>query len=94
MGAVEVTSPREENDDKLTDLIDQASAQEMRETAIRVAEARAKAKRDQEPLPDGTYAITECVECGDEIGEARLKVATHNTMCVFCQSKAERWLRR
>ena len=32
----------------------------------------------------------ECRECGEDIGEQRLKVKPDATMCIECQQKAER----
>lgn len=80
--------------DKLTDPSDQASEIEHRSLAIYLHDARKKAKRTQEARADGTYAITDCEDCGDEIGEGRLKVSIKNTICVYCATARERGIRR
>lgn len=78
------------DNEKYIDPIDVASKNEaiMLETQIR--DQRALAKPQQLPRQDGTYEITDCVECGDPIGEGRLKVAIKNLYCIYCASAQER----
>lgn len=40
----------------------------------------------------GQYGI--CERCGQQIDPARLEIMPHTTLCVRCQSEAERLLRR
>lgn len=73
-----------------TDPLDQASALEMEAANDALRAIRRASKSAQEARPDGTYAITDCDECGDEIGEQRLAVAIKNTHCIHCASAMER----
>jgi RNA polymerase-binding transcription factor DksA len=74
--------PTDEND--RATLVEMATAEE----AVRVAQRRTEQK--QKPRADGTYAVTECEECGDEIGERRLQVAANNLHCLVCATQQER----
>lgn len=66
---------------------DKASDAENVFASVAIAAQRAKAAPQQVPNEDGTYPITECVDCEDEIIEARLK---HGYIrCVYCQEKLE-----
>lgn len=76
--------------DRLTDLIDIASAAETRTRADALNSIRSKCKPQQLPRKDGSYEITECDECGNEIGLGRLKVAAQNLLCVYCASDKEK----
>jgi RNA polymerase-binding transcription factor DksA len=75
------------------DPIDRASALELATTedAIRVVQARNVQK--QKPGADGEYPEPDCIECGNEIGIGRLRVAANNVMCIHCATIAERWRR-
>lgn len=57
-------------------------------TSAALAAQRAKAAPQQVPNPDGTYPITECVDCDDEIVPDRLKLG--RIRCVYCQEKLEK----
>ena len=61
------------------------------ENAIRVVQARNVKK--QTPGADGEYPEPDCIECGNEIGIGRLRVAANNVMCIHCATIAERWRR-
>lgn len=76
------------------DPIDRASDLELAttENAIRVVQARNVQK--QNPGADGEYPEPDCIECGNEIGIGRLRVAANNVMCLFCASIAEKRWRR
>ncbi len=74
----------------LPDENDRASALEQAISEAAVAEIRHKAKRDQEPGPDGYYRILDCVDCGEEIGLGRLHAAIRNTLCIWCATALER----
>lgn len=53
-----------------------------------LAEARAKAAPKQVANEDGTYPFPECVECGEDIAEGRLKLGFDT--CITCATEAER----
>lgn len=93
-----MTFPGEESNltlhDRESDDNDRATRVEMEATAALLDRARRAARQDQTPGPDGLYAITECVECGDGIGEGRLKVAARNTLCVYCATAEEQRKKR
>jgi len=46
-----------------------------------------KIKEALERLDDGTFGI--CEECGEEIGEGRLKARPVTTLCINCKMEAE-----
>ncbi len=77
----------------LPDPIDRASALELATTedAIRVVQACNVQK--QKPGADSEYPEPDCIECGNEIGIGRLRVAANNVMCIHCATIAERWRR-
>ena len=76
--------------EKLTDVSDRASDIEQRNTAQAIYDARKNTKPQQMPRADGSFAITDCDECGLEIGEARLAVAIKNRLCIHCAADLER----
>ena len=80
--------------EKITDVSDQATDQEHRALAFHLAEARKKAKRQQEPRDDGTYEVTDCDDCGDEIGQGRLMASIMNRLCIYCATAREKKVRR
>ena len=59
---------------------------------ITVAEIRRKELEDMDTalsrLEDGAYGV--CGDCGEDIGEDRLKTMPYATFCVACQGKAEK----
>ena len=76
--------------EKYSDPLDVASRNESIATEDAVREQRKKARPQQIPDAAGNFAITECVECGDEIGEQRLRVAIKNLYCIDCVTAQER----
>ncbi len=74
------------------DVLDRASnlTQEITDNAI--AEQRRKARPEQEQNPDGSWPVTECVECDAEIPPGRLVLG--KIRCVYCQEILERKGRR
>lgn len=70
------------------DHLDRATnlTQEMTDNAI--AEQRRKARPEQVQNADGSWPVTECVDCEIEIPAGRL--ALGKIRCVECQSLAER----
>lgn len=81
---------RDEHDNKLTDVVDIAALTEARERDTSLAEVQRRARPQQAPRSDGTYEVTDCEDCGDQIGEARLRVAVMNRLCVYCAARRER----
>lgn len=80
----------ENTPDKITDVSDQATAREMENLDISLREHARRVRRSQDARADGTYEITECVECGEDIGEGRLTHAIKNTLCIHCATAAEK----
>lgn len=74
------------------DLVDQAGDERDRELSLlltgRDKEKLLAINEALEKLKEGTYGI--CEECGDKIGQGRLKVMPLAKYCVNCQSKIER----
>ena len=80
----------DQDDEKHSDDIDRASALEMKTTQSALNTVRAAARRQQEVRADGTYAITECEECGEDIGGERLRVSIKNLYCIHCATAQEK----
>ena len=76
--------------EKYSDPLDVASRNESIATDDAVREQRKLAVPQQFPDEHGNFAVTECLACGEHIGEQRLKVAIKNTLCVFCATAQER----
>ena len=76
--------------EKFTDPLDIASRNEAIATEDALREQRKLAVPQQQPDAQGNYKVTECVECGEEIGEKRLKVAIKNLFCIDCATAKER----
>lgn len=73
------------------DLVDQAGDERERELSLLLT-SREKEKllainEALEKIEEGTYGI--CEECGEKIGQGRLKVMPLAKLCVSCQSKLE-----
>lgn len=80
----------EDTMDKITDTSDLATQREQENLDISLREHARAMKRSQEVREDGTYEFEDCEECGQEIGEGRLKVAIKNTLCIHCATAAEK----
>lgn len=78
------------DEEKYSDPLDVASRNESIATADAVREQRKLAVPQQIPDAAGNFSVTECLECGDEIGEQRLMVAIKNTLCIYCATEQER----
>ena len=76
--------------EKYSDPLDVASRNESIATDDAVREQRKLAVPQQFPDEHGHFAVTECLACGEHIGEQRLKVAIKNTLCVECAAAQER----
>jgi len=77
---------------EIGDLVDQAGDERDRELSLLLTD-RDKEKllainEALDKLKEGTYGI--CEECGDKIGQGRLKVMPLAKYCVNCQSKIEK----
>jgi len=69
------------------DVIDQACDFEAAFTAASLAVAVSRNKPEQVQNDDGTWPVTECVDCGDDIPHVRLFMG--RIRCVYCQGKKE-----
>lgn len=83
--------------EKYTDHLDIAARNEQIATTDSIREARKNATPTQLPktrvvngVKEEYFEITECDECGNEIGEKRLKVSIKNTLCIHCATAQER----
>ena len=76
--------------EKYSDPLDVASRNESIATDDAVREQRKLAVPQQFPDKNGHFAVTECLECGEHIGEQRLKVAIKNLFCWDCATAQER----
>jgi DnaK suppressor protein len=77
---------------EIGDLVDQAGDERDRELSLlltgRDKEKLLAINEALDKLKEGTYGI--CEECGDKVGQGRLKVMPLAKYCVACQSKIER----
>ena len=78
------------DEEKYSDPLDVASRNESIATEDAVREQRKLAVPQQFPDEHGHFAVTECLECGEHIGEQRLKVAIKNLLCWDCATAQER----
>lgn len=73
------------------DPADRATAESDRAFTLRLRDRERKLiKKIQQAITridDGEFGV--CVECGDEIGIARLKARPMTTLCINCKSKQE-----
>jgi RNA polymerase-binding transcription factor DksA len=76
--------------EKFTDVLDRASDNEMKTTGFAVQQARKAAIPQQVPRADGTFEVTDCETCGNEIPYQRLLVAVKNKHCIHCATRQER----
>ena len=76
--------------EKYSDPLDVASRNESIATDDAVREQRKLAVPQQFPDEHGHFAVTECLACGEHIGEQHLKVAIKNTLCIYCATEQER----
>lgn len=81
-----------ESNELLADPSDRATLESDRSFTLHLRDRERKTiKKIREALArinEGTYGI--CAECGEEIGELRLKARPHATLCVECKSRLER----
>lgn len=84
----------DEEKDRVTCVSDQATQRETELLGAALDAARYRVRQRQAPRADGTYALTDCEECGEPIGEGRLRAAANNTVCIHCATKQEELSRR
>lgn len=65
----------------MTDIIDRANIE---------AEAWLENKLHQVTKSQMPNDVTECIDCGEDIGEKRKQVLPHAVRCIKCQSDQER----
>ncbi len=70
------------------DVLDTAANLTLASTATQVAHYSYLAAPEQIQNEDGTWPVTECVSCGDEIEEGRL--ALGKVRCLRCQELLEK----
>ena len=69
------------------DELDRAAELTERHTQSCVAAVVAQLKPQQTQNPDGTWPVTECITCGNDIPPERLEMG--RIRCTICQSKEE-----
>lgn len=69
------------------DILDQASELTDAINEMAIETVRARAKPEQEPNLDGTWPITECTTCGEDIEPGRLELG--KVRCFHCQTQLE-----
>lgn len=72
----------------MSDEIDRAAAISEVMDAAYLAEARSRWKPEQTQGPDGTWPVTDCVDCGEEIEQPRLLMG--RIRCFLCQEGLEK----
>jgi len=70
------------------DELDRASNLTQAATDYAIAEQRRKARPEQEQSADGTWPVTQCVDCECDIPMARLQMG--KIRCVDCQGFLEK----
>lgn len=90
-----MTSPDDENSqraerERLTDVSDRATQVEQETFDAAMGDVRRRLQQDQSPRYDGTYAVEDCDDCGNPIGEGRLRLAPRNLICVHCATAREK----
>lgn len=76
--------------EKTADETDFATQVEEVSRQAHIDEVRRRMKPEQEPDEHGNYPHPDCVECGNELPQARLKLG--RILCVECQTVKERRL--
>ena len=70
------------------DELDRAAAVSDAHNQSCIADAQYAARPQQHQLPDGSWPITACITCGDDIPEGRVALA--KIKCLSCQESEER----
>lgn len=76
--------------ERVSDESDRASNLEEMARKDALDRATRAVEQQQRPRADGTYEVTECEECGEDIGAERLRLASRNLMCWHCATEMER----
>ena len=79
----------DQEQEKCSDPLDVASRNETFATEDAIREQRKHAVPQQIPDAAGNFKITECVSCGEDIGDMRLRVAIKNLYCIDCATAQE-----
>lgn len=69
------------------DPLDQASQLTQRLNDASVTEARHLSAPEQVQNQDGTWPVTECVDCGSDLGE---RASLARVRCIHCQERVEK----
>ncbi len=87
-----ISSGLKVDQEELSDTMDRSSIETDRNFVLRLRDRERKLiKKIDEALAkidDGSFGI--CEECGEEIGEERLKVRPVATLCITCKEEEER----
>ena len=70
------------------DILDQASNVTLASTANQIAHLSYLAAPEQRQNEDGTWPVTECTSCGNDIEEGRLNLG--KVRCLMCQETLEK----
>lgn len=90
-----MTYPRDEQEslpqsERMSDVSDLATQREAEFLSDAIKRSQIAIEQKQKPRPDGSYEFEDCDECGQPIGQERLRLAANNLTCVHCQSEIER----
>lgn len=80
------TFPEEES--RFTEQVDAANYFADLHNRCSEAKARAKAAPEQVPNPDGSWPLTTCIDCDEELNSVRLMMG--RVRCIACQTHKER----
>jgi len=83
-----MTSIFQDEQERCADLIDEAGRITHMHNQHYIAAARAKSAPEQVRSEDGTWPVTECVECSAELNHARLLMG--RVRCIACQTDKEK----
>lgn len=75
--------------EQYSDELDRASALQMEAAESAITNIQHACRRQQEERADGSYEVTECRDCGNDIGEGRLRAAIKNMTCIHCATFRE-----
>lgn len=81
------TFPEEETC-RFTDPLDAASHVQDLHNRRSEAAVRAKAAPEQVPNPDGSWPMTKCIDCDEELNAVRLMMG--RIRCIACQTHKEK----
>ena len=90
--ATKTVSGMTDTPENYPDPTDRASLESERNFELRIRDRErkliGKIKDALERIEDGSFGI--CDECGEDIGEARLKARPVTTLCIDCKTKQEK----